>query len=200
MTRPLQRFFRRMILWLFAPLRNRNTERCGNSVRVWKHLFRLEKRPSGEGLWKWAPSCSGSVSFSAVTAFISSTPGTPGAGSPHLLVLLLAGWLVVPALVIGVLALIDLWRISKARSGAATVSAICRRICFTGRSSSGARRYFCIVCAVVAVPELMDSAAKSQAEELVPAAEEYMKLQNANVAESGNIGFKAVGYKAPENG
>lgn len=125
--------------------------------------------------------------------------GNTRRGLTYLLVLLLAGWLVVPALVIGVLALIDLWRISKGtfRSGDG-VRYLPAHLFHWAVIIWSAAILLCIVCAVVAVPKLMDFAAKSQAEELVAAAEEYMKLQNANVAESGNIGsWEAVGYKAP---
>lgn len=125
--------------------------------------------------------------------------GNTKRGLTYLLVLLLAGWLVIPALVIGILALVDLWRISKGtfRSGDG-VRYLPAHLFHWAVIIWSAAVLLCIVCAVVAVPKLMGTVAKAQAAELVPAAEEYVKLQNANVAEKGNIGsWEAVGYKAP---
>ena len=54
------------------------------------------------------------------------------------------------------------------------------------------------ILAAVAVPKLFGMIAKSKASEIGPAAGEYVKLQNAFVAESDAIGsYQMVGYQAP---
>ena len=55
------------------------------------------------------------------------------------------------------------------------------------------------ILAAVAVPKLFGMIAKSKASEVGPAAGEYVKLQNAYIAESGDMlgNWFLIGYKGP---
>ena len=58
------------------------------------------------------------------------------------------------------------------------------------------------ILAAVAVPKLFGMIAKSKASEVVPAAGEYVKLQDAFIAENGNVvgEFTQIGYEMSSNG
>jgi len=58
------------------------------------------------------------------------------------------------------------------------------------------------ILAAVAVPKLFGMIAKSKASEIGPAAGEYVKLQDAFIAENGNVigQFSKIGYEMPTNG
>ena len=57
------------------------------------------------------------------------------------------------------------------------------------------------ILAAVAVPKLFGMIAKSKASEVGPAAGEYIKLQNAYIAETGDMlgNWFLIGYKGPGN-
>ncbi len=58
------------------------------------------------------------------------------------------------------------------------------------------------ILAAVAVPKLFGMIAKSKASEVGPAAGEYVKLQDAFIAENGNVvgEFSQIGYEMSSNG
>jgi len=58
------------------------------------------------------------------------------------------------------------------------------------------------ILAAVAVPKLFGMIAKSKASEILPAAGEYVKLQDAFIAENGNVvgQFNKIGYEMSSNG